>query len=129
MKKVLFVSMRGIGKRTEFAKKYFDLLNENSAKFMMSVHGVGRWPSAHTPMGMTEMTTTVTPEECDWADYIILMDTNPPDWRDRVMYSDKIQHWFIEKGLPWEEQTKLLKQYVAKLCDLCDSMRQPATVK
>ena len=125
MKKVLFVSMRGIGKRTEFAKKHFDDVNELSAKLMMSVHGIGRWPSSHTPIGMTEMTTTVTKEECDWADYIILMDTNPPDWRDRVMYSDKVQHWYIKKGLPWEEQVKLLKAYVAKLADLCDRMRNP----
>jgi protein-tyrosine-phosphatase len=127
MKKVLFVSMRGIGKRTEFAKQHFDKVNELSAKWMMSVHGCGRWPSSRTPMGLTEMTTTVTPEECDWADYIILMDTNPPDWRDRVMYSEKIQHWYIEKGLPWEEQTKLLRAFVATLADQCDSWRNPST--
>ena len=123
MKKVLFVSMRGIGKRTKFAKEHFDLLNENSAKFMMSVHGIGRWPSSRTPTGLTEMTTTVTSEECDWADHIILMDTNPPDWRDRGMYTSKVQHWYVKKGLPWEEQEQILKAYVADLCDLCDPWR------
>ena len=91
----------------------------------MSVHGVGRWPSSKYPIGHCDMTTTVTEEECQWADHIILMDTNPPDWRDRLLYSDKIQHWYIEKGLPWEEQVKLLKSYVAKLVDLCDPWRHP----
>ena len=123
MKKVLFVSMRGIGKRTEFAKKHFDDVNELSAKWMMSVHGHGRWPSSRTPVGVTEMTTTVTEEECEWADYIILMDTNPPDWRDRHMYGEKIQHWYIKKGLPWVDQVKILKNYVAGLADLCDPWR------
>ena len=124
-KKVLFVSMRGIGKRTKFAKEYFDEVNEFSAKWMLSVHSMGRWPSSRTPTGLTEMTTTVTKEECDWADYIVLMDTNPPDWRDRVLYGEKVEHWYIEKGLPWDDQVKLLKEYVHKLADRCDTYRNP----
>lgn len=120
MKKVLFVSMRGIGKRTEFCKKFFDELNKNAAMFMMSVHGVGRWPSSRVAMAMCEMKEEVTSQECKAADYIILMDTNPPDWRDRGMYSKKIEHWYIEKGLSWEEQKEILKDYVRKLVDKCD---------
>ena len=120
MKKVLFVSMRGIGKRTEFCKKFFDELNKNAALFMMSVHGIGRWPSSRVAMAMCEMKETVTSKECEQADYIILMDTNPPDWRDRGLYSKKIEHWYVSKELPWEEQQEILKDYVRKLVDKCD---------
>ena len=122
MKKVLFVSMRGIGKRTEFAKSYFDHMNKMGVLWMISVHGSGRWPSSRVAQAMCEMTTTVTEEECKEADYIILMDTNPPDWRDRGMYSTKIQHWYIKPGLPWEDQEEILKGYVRKLVDECDEV-------
>ena len=121
MKKVLFVSMRGIGKRTKFCKQFFDQLNKNAAMWMMSVHGIGRWPSSRVAIAHCEMKESVTKKEADQADYIILMDTNPPDWRDRGMYSKKIEHWYVEKGLPWEEQEKILKDYVRKLVDKCEA--------
>ena len=122
MKKVLFVSMRGIGKRTEFCRKFFNELNKMGAMWMMEVHGCGRWPSSRIAKAMCEMTETVTAEECKWADHIILMDTNPPDWRDKGLYSEKIQHWYVKKGLPWDEQKEILKDYVRELVDICDDM-------
>ena len=120
MKKVLFVSMRGIGKRTEFCKEFFDKLNKMSAMWMMSVHGIGRWPSSRVAMAMCEMKEAVTSKECEEADYIVLMDTNPPDWRDRGLYSRKIEHWYVSKDLSWEEQKEVLKDYFRKLVDKCD---------
>lgn len=120
MKKVLFVSMRGIGKRTQYAKSFFDDLNKKGAMWMLKVHGMGRWPSSRVASAHCEMKEEVTTQDCEKANYIILMDTNPPDWRDRGMYSKKIQHWYIPKGLPWEEQKKMLEDYVRKLVHLCD---------
>ncbi|MBK27192.1 MAG: hypothetical protein CME70_24525 [Halobacteriovorax sp.] len=120
MKKVLFVSMRGIGKRTQYAKSFFDDLNKKGAMWMLKVHGMGRWPSSRVASAHCEMKEEVTTQDCEKANYIILMDTNPPDWRDRGMYSKKIQHWYIPKGLPWEEQKKMLEDYVRKLVRLCD---------
>ena len=67
------------------------------------------------------MTASITPEESSDAEYIILMDTNPPDWRDSVLYNDKIQHWHVEKGLPWEEQEVILMEYVRRLASTCSS--------
>ena len=121
MKKVLFVSMRGIGKRTRFAKEFFDELNKKSAMWMMKVHGMGRWPSSRVATADCDMKEEVTTEECERADYIILMDTNPPDWRDRGLYSKKIQHWYVAKDLTWEEQKEILKDYVRDLVNLCDN--------
>jgi hypothetical protein len=121
MKKVLFVSMRGIGKRTKFCKEFFDQLNKNAAMWMMSVHGIGRWPSSRVAVAHCEVKESVTKEEAEQAHHIILMDTNPPDWRDRGMYSRKIEHWYVEKGLPWEDQEEILKDYVRKLVDKCES--------
>ena len=121
MKKVLFVSMRGIGKRTEFCKSFFDDLNRMAAMWMMKVHGVGRWPSSRVASACCEMTTTVTEKECEEANHIVMMDTNPPLWRDRDRYADKIQHWYVPKEMKWDEQKEVLKQYVRELVETCDS--------
>jgi hypothetical protein len=120
MKKVLFVSMRGIGKRTKFCNEFFDELNKAGAMWMLSVHASGRWPSSRVAQGSCEMTTTLTEEKCDRADHIILMDTNPPLWEDREKYASKIQHWYVAKDMEWEEQKEVLKQYVRELVDIVD---------
>ena len=39
MKKVLIISMKGVGEKTEFAKHFFDEINKLAALFMMYTHG------------------------------------------------------------------------------------------
>lgn len=121
MKKVLFVSLRGIEKRTKFCKEYFDELNKMSAMWMMKVHGCGRWPSSRVAKAVCETRDAMTPEECEWADYIILMDNKTPDWRDKGMYSRKIEHWHIDENLPWNEQEEIIKGLVRALVEKCET--------
>lgn len=121
MKKVLFVSLRGIGRRTEFCKKFFDELNKMSAMWMMEVHGCGRWPSSRVAKAVCDTRENMTEEECKWADHVILMDNEAPDWRDKGLYSRKIEHWHIKEDLPWNQQKEILKDRVRLLVDKCDS--------
>ena len=81
MKKVLLVSSKGVGERTAFAKNFFDEMNKLAALFMMYTHGVGRWPSSRTPLMDCTTTKRLTKKQCDNADYIIVLDSNPPEAR------------------------------------------------
>ena len=49
MQKIIFVSSNKSGRRAKFAKRYFDDVERLTCQFMISVHGVGRWPSSRVP--------------------------------------------------------------------------------
>ena len=124
MKKVLIVSIHGVGERTEFAKHFFDEINKLAALFMMYTHGVGRWPSSRTPLMDCTTTKRVTSQQCDKADYIILMHTNKTgkvtNLLTREDYQKKIQNWHIDEALNWEDQKEVIKDYVRELSIQCD---------
>jgi len=124
MKKVLIVSMRGVGERTEFAKHFFDEMNKLAALFMMYTHGVGRWPSSRTPLMDCTTTKRLTGAQCDKADYIVLMHTSKTGKVRNILthedYKDKLQHWYIDDELNWEDQEEMIKNYVRELSIQCD---------
>ena len=118
MQKILFVSTRGDGRRAKYARKYFDKIEELSIKFMMSTHGVGRWPSSRAPISYCESATKLTEEEVEGVDHIILMDEEPPYAKERKKYKDKIIHWRISEDVPWAKQEEEIQGKVIELVEL-----------
>jgi hypothetical protein len=118
MQKILFVSTRGDGRRAKYARKYFDKIEELSIKFMMSTHGIGRWPSSRAPISYCEHSTKLTEEEVESVDHIILMDEEPPYAKERQEYKDKIIHWKISENVPWAKQEEEIQGKVIELVEL-----------
>jgi hypothetical protein len=118
MQKILFVSTRGDGRRAKYARKYFDKIEELSIKFMMSTHGIGRWPSSRAPISYCEHSTELTSEVVESVDHIILMDEAPPYSRERERYKDKIIHWKISENVPWAKQEEEIQGKVIELVEL-----------
>ena len=116
--------MKGVGEKTEFAKHFFDEINKLAALFMMYTHGVGRWPSSRTPLMDCTTTKRVTGKQCDNADYIVLMHTNttskPKNMLTHEKFKAKLQNWYVDDELVWEEQKEVIKNYVRELAILCD---------
>jgi protein-tyrosine-phosphatase len=122
MQKILFVSTRVEGRRAKYARRYFDEIEELSVKFMMSTHGVGRWPSSRTPVSYCEDATKLTEDEVENVDHVILMDEEPPCgltyFNLREKYEDKIIHWKISEDAPWEKQKEEIQGKVIELIEL-----------
>ena len=120
MEKILFVSTRCDGKRAKFAKEYFDKIEELSAKFMMSTHGIGRWPSSRVPSSLRKYASSLEEKDIENVDHVVLMDEDPPYTRERKKFKEKIIHWKILDEGTWEDQKKQIKKKVVELVELVE---------
>jgi len=116
MENILFVATRDPAKRrANYALSKFDEMIEFSIRFMMSVHGQGRWPSSRASRGQARFVSNLTKDDIDWAYRIIIMDDTPPLFNEKDDYKNKIDHWEINERIPWYNQKKLIKDKVSSL--------------
>jgi hypothetical protein len=115
MKKIIFLGVGETCERAHFAKEHFDLLEEMGVRFMMSVHGCGRWPSSKVPVSMCESMLHEVKDTClKDVDKIVVMEDDEKFMANNPEFMDKMEHWNIH-GFSRKEIKK-------KVSDLVDKM-------